>query len=188
MKVRKNAAVLITCALAALVLIDCSGLPPASTKSSAVAILAIDFDKAASRKVFGWYTITIRSAGNQGRRIYVPLDPTVDFQIIKGLQQGMYQITEVFFNYSEYQTQGSASPANISFAAVEGMITFIDCEFQYRVYEDAGKGYMDYEWIPHLSVAKAERILEELKNDKNYSLWRLSEESSALPAMQGLTP
>jgi hypothetical protein len=164
-----------------LLLAGCSGLPAPQDDQATVALLPIQCEPGVNEVLFGRYSANIVSLDNPGFTTRAVLDPQADYQIITGLPEGSYKIDRITFYYNEGKN-GSMTPADVRFSTHRKQITIINKQFQYK--KVFGKDSITYRWISMITQTKAEEMIGKLKQDENFHLWELSDETKSIPEIR----
>jgi hypothetical protein len=165
-------------------LVGCSGLPAPSEKSGAIVLIPISLDKSVEGDLFGRYIVKVISITDMPFETEVVLHPYASYQVITGIPEGEYKISQGRFAYEGDQSPGSKTNLSIRFITINGQITIINKEFQYLLFSESGRIYMNFKLIPKLSKEKATEIYAKLKKEKNFSLWKLTDETKGIPVIR----
>lgn len=170
-----------------LTLLNCEGLPPPRDGGDTLVLLptvAVDKLNDVSYGSFG-VTIVSRTPPGTATRLFV--DPARSYQAVSGLPEGEYTLDRVTLYYHGVPDNRFAGTLGVSFKTHSGRITIINGEFELRTSGSGPRKVLRYYWKDNgISLPTARAILTRLKEEKNYRLWQLADETRNIPQIQSL--
>jgi hypothetical protein len=160
-------------------LLGCSSFPKPSKENEAVLIIPIDFIKHTSAYLFGKYHIKLQKTDDASISADVPMDPTERYQVVQGLLEGQYKVTEIYFQYDSNSRKAGSEKVDWDFVLQAGSITIVPATFQYTQHAEGNTYYYKGEWTP-LTNEKLSAVLEDLSKKENFSSWKLSDRTNEL--------